>query len=115
LLECGIRRVNLEEIYKPFGDNKIDIHSIPSKVFATVTDFDFSKWSHKETQMTRPIQFAMLAASQALEDANWFPKTPEEKEATGVAIGSGIGGLEEIASADQQLNDGVSIYMKYLL
>lgn len=65
--------------------------------------------------MTRPIQFAMLAASQALEDANWFPKTPEEKEYTGVAIGSGIGGLEEIAAADQLLNNGVSFFLYILI
>jgi 3-oxoacyl-[acyl-carrier-protein] synthase II len=39
------------------------------------------------------IVFAMAAAKQALTDANWKPETYEDQIATGVAIGSGIGGL----------------------
>ena len=43
------------------------------------------------------IVFAMSAATQALNDANWHPKTEEEKCRSGTMIGSGIGGLEGIA------------------
>ncbi len=39
------------------------------------------------------IIFAMAAATQALADANWAPKTAEEQNATGVMLGAGIGGL----------------------
>ncbi len=39
------------------------------------------------------IIFAMAAATQALADANWVPKTAEEQNATGVMLGAGIGGL----------------------
>ena len=39
------------------------------------------------------IIFAVAAATQALKDANWAPKTHEEQCNTGVMIGSGIGGL----------------------
>ena len=43
------------------------------------------------------IIFAMAAARQALDDANWHPATEEDRCATGTMIGSGIGGLNGIA------------------
>jgi 3-oxoacyl-[acyl-carrier-protein] synthase II len=43
--------------------------------------------------------FAVAAAKQALDDANWHPKTYEEQTTTGVLIGSGIGGIGGIAEA----------------
>ena len=43
------------------------------------------------------IIYAMCAAKQALDDANWHPATEEERCATGTLIGSGIGGLSGIA------------------
>jgi 3-oxoacyl-[acyl-carrier-protein] synthase II len=45
------------------------------------------------------IVFAMAAAKQALDDANWHPSTDEEKETSGVLIGSGIGGIGGIYDA----------------
>jgi 3-oxoacyl-[acyl-carrier-protein] synthase II len=39
------------------------------------------------------IIYAIAAATQALDDAGWKPKTYEEQIKTGVLIGSGIGGL----------------------
>ncbi len=43
------------------------------------------------------IVYGLAAAQQAVTDSGWEPKTEEEKERTGVLIGSGIGGLEGIA------------------
>jgi 3-oxoacyl-[acyl-carrier-protein] synthase II len=43
------------------------------------------------------IIYALAAATQALRDANWAPKTYEEEIESGVLIGSGIGGLQGIA------------------
>jgi 3-oxoacyl-[acyl-carrier-protein] synthase II len=43
------------------------------------------------------IVFAMAAADQALEDSGWKPETRDDQIATGVLIGSGIGGLQGIA------------------
>ena len=43
------------------------------------------------------IIYAMAAARQALDDADWHPTTEEEQCATGMLIGSGIGGLDGIA------------------
>ncbi len=42
------------------------------------------------------IIFAVSAATQALKDAGWAPKTHDEQCETGVLIGSGIGGLTGI-------------------
>ena len=39
------------------------------------------------------IVFALAAAAQAVEDAGWTPEDEDERERTGVMIGSGIGGL----------------------
>jgi 3-oxoacyl-[acyl-carrier-protein] synthase II len=42
------------------------------------------------------ILYGVSAATQALADAGWAPKTYEDQVATGVLIGSGIGGLSGI-------------------
>lgn len=47
-------------------------------------------------KMDKFIQYAMAAATDAIEDANWHPETDAEKDRTGVMIGSGIGGLGTI-------------------
>jgi 3-oxoacyl-[acyl-carrier-protein] synthase II len=49
------------------------------------------------------IIYAMTAAKQALKDANWHPKTYEEQIASGVLIGSGIGGIGGIYEASLTL------------
>lgn len=51
------------------------------------------------------IVFAMSAATQALNDANWHPSTEEEKYRSGTMIGSGIGGLEGIAETALTLHE----------
>lgn len=43
------------------------------------------------------IVYAIAAADQALEDANWKPESDEDKNRSGVLIGSGIGGFQGIA------------------
>ena len=49
-----------------------------------------------QRQMDQFIIFAMAAATLAVEDAGWAPDDEEERERTGVMIGSGIGGLPGI-------------------
>ena len=53
--------------------------------------------------LSHVIRYAMVAANEALEDANWRPETPEDKQQTGVAIGSGIGGIEEITDNHKEM------------
>ena len=43
------------------------------------------------------ILYGMAAAEQAVKDSGWEPETEEQRERTGVMIGSGIGGLTTIA------------------
>jgi 3-oxoacyl-[acyl-carrier-protein] synthase II len=51
------------------------------------------------------IVFAMAAATQALRDAGWKPESHEDQIRTGVAIGSGIGGLGGIYEASLLLKE----------
>ncbi|MCF3642171.1 beta-ketoacyl-ACP synthase II [Rhizobium sp. TRM95111] len=51
------------------------------------------------------IVYAMAAANMALDDAGWHPETDDDQCATGVLIGSGIGGLEGIVEAGYVLRD----------
>ncbi len=51
------------------------------------------------------ILFAMAAAQQALDDADWHPVEYEDQIASGVLIGSGIGGIEGIAETAVLLRD----------
>ncbi len=51
------------------------------------------------------IVYAMAAATQALRDAEWAPKTYEEEIESGVLIGSGIGGLTGIYEASVVLHE----------
>ncbi|MDE0851517.1 beta-ketoacyl-ACP synthase II [Yoonia sp.] len=43
------------------------------------------------------ILFGVAAAQQAVEDSGWVPATDEDRNRTGVLIGSGIGGLKSIS------------------
>jgi len=51
------------------------------------------------------IVYAMAAASQAIEDSGWTPESEEDRERTGVLIGSGIGGLQVIADGAVTLQE----------
>jgi 3-oxoacyl-[acyl-carrier-protein] synthase II len=47
----------------------------------------------------------MAAARQALDDADWHPETEDDKCATGVMIGSGIGGIDGIGETAVTLHE----------
>jgi len=47
----------------------------------------------EQRKIDRFILYAIAAAEEAVKDSGWKPTTAEEKERTGVTIGSGIGGL----------------------
>ncbi|WP_026597087.1 beta-ketoacyl-ACP synthase II [Methylobacterium sp. 77] len=69
--------------------------------------FNPDRWMEaKEQRKVDPfIVYAMAAAGQALDDANWHPTTYEDQCATGVMIGSGIGGIGGIYDASVTLHD----------
>ena len=51
------------------------------------------------------ILYGMAAAVQAVEDSGWMPEGTEDRERTGVLIGSGIGGLSSIADTSITLKE----------
>ena len=51
------------------------------------------------------IVYGVAAAEQALADADWHPQSDEDQIATGVLIGSGIGGIEGIVETGHVLRD----------
>ncbi|MDR7038882.1 3-oxoacyl-[acyl-carrier-protein] synthase II [Methylobacterium sp. BE186] len=60
----------------------------------------------KEQRKVDPfIVYAMAAADEALNDAGWHPKTDDDQYATGVLIGSGIGGIGGIYDASITLHE----------
>lgn len=60
--------------------------------------FDPDQWSDPRFRRRFDlfILYAVVAARQAIDDAQWYPKTREQQNATGTLIGSGIGGLRNI-------------------
>jgi len=92
-----------------------DTKDLPAKVAGQVPagtrdegGLDVSEWVPVKDQkkMDRFIQLAMVAATEAVEDSGWVPETEEDRVATGVMIGSGIGGLPTIYEASQQVGQG---------
>ena len=83
---------------------KFDTSDLPVKIAcdvprgASAPEFNPDDWVDPKDQRRTDdfIVFAIAAAEQALSDADWKPSDPVEREATGVIIGSGIGGLPGI-------------------
>jgi len=69
---------------------------------------DISEWIPVKDQkkMDRFIHLAMVAGTEAMEDAGWRPETEDDRCASGVMIGSGIGGLQTIFEASQLVIEG---------
>ena len=69
---------------------------------------DISEWIPIKDQkkMDRFIHLAVVAASEAVEDSGWVPGDEDAKCATGVMIGSGIGGLGTIYEASVMVSQG---------
>ena len=59
-----------------------------------------------QKKMDRFIHLALVAATEAVEDSGWLPEDDEGREATGVMIGSGIGGLQTIFEASRLVLEG---------
>jgi 3-oxoacyl-[acyl-carrier-protein] synthase II len=105
--------IGLEQVWRRLlaGESGIraiqsfDVSDLPSRVAAQVPRgdresglFNADDWVPPKDQrrMDEFIVYAMAAADMAVEDAGWHPDSEEERERTGVMIGSGIGGLPGI-------------------
>jgi 3-oxoacyl-[acyl-carrier-protein] synthase II len=71
-------------------------------------NLDISEWIPVKDQkkMDRFIHLAMVAGTEAIEDSGWLPETEDDRCASGVMIGSGIGGLQTIFEASQLVIQG---------
>ncbi len=69
---------------------------------------DLAEWIPVKDQkkMDRFMQLGVVAAVEAVEDSGWVPQTEEDKCATGVMIGSGIGGLQAIYEGSVLVHEG---------
>ena len=59
-----------------------------------------------QKKMDRFIHLAMAAGTEAVEDSGWAPESDADRNATGVMVGSGIGGLQTIFEASLQVAAG---------
>lgn len=103
--QSGIRK--LGEEFEP--------HDLPAKIGGTVPvgdgsggTFDSEYWvpAKDQRRMDAFIIYGMAAAQQAIIDSGWTADTDEDKWRTGVLIGSGIGGLPEIAGGAITVHEG---------
>lgn len=69
-----------------------------------------SDWIDKseERRMAKFTQYAVAATEMALQDAGWRPHTQEQREMTGVCLGSGIGNLDDVVDTSVAYHNGVS-------
>ncbi len=117
-LGCGLS-FNWERLINgEFGIRAIqsfDVSDLPVKIAAQVPrgetangGFNADDWVSPKDQrrMDAFIVYAVAAAAQAVQDADWTPDDEQRRERTGVLIGSGIGGLPEIAKGAMQVEGG---------
>lgn len=106
-LGCGVETTwaNLINAKSGLGTISLcDVSDIPAKVAGEVKrgtgagEFNVDDWvaPKEQKKMDDFIHFAMAAATQAVQDSGWMPEAEEDKQRTGVLIGSGIGGLHAI-------------------
>jgi 3-oxoacyl-[acyl-carrier-protein] synthase II len=108
-LACGVEATWARLIAGDSGARRVDrfeVSDLSCKIAGMIPYGDGGNGSYNPDQWMEPkeqrkvdkfIVYAMCAARQALEHAGWKPATPEQQAATGVMIGSGIGGIEGIA------------------
>lgn len=93
---------------------EFDVSDLPAKIAGVVPNgptseglFTAEDWVEPKEQrkIDRFIMLGMAAAAQAVEDSGWVPQTDEERNRTGVMIGSGIGGLQQIYDHSVKLHE----------
>jgi 3-oxoacyl-[acyl-carrier-protein] synthase II len=101
--ESGVSRVE-----------RIDVSDLSARIAGQIPRGDGPDGTYNPDQWMEPkeqrkvdefIVYAMCAAKQALDDARWKPETHEDQCATGVMIGSGIGGAGGIADTGVLLKE----------
>ncbi|KRR00258.1 beta-ketoacyl-ACP synthase II [Bradyrhizobium valentinum] len=116
-LGCGVDATWTRILSGQSGAKKIDkfeVADLASQIACVIPRGDGSNGTFNPDQWMEPkeqrkvddfIIYAMAAARQALDDADWHPSTEEDKCASGTLIGSGIGGLSGIAETSLLLKE----------
>jgi 3-oxoacyl-[acyl-carrier-protein] synthase II len=93
---------------------QFDVSDLPCRIAGTVPtkddgehgfDPDAAMAPKDQRKNDRFILLAMAAADEAIRDSGWTPENDEDRDRTGVMIGSGIGGLGAIDESSQILHD----------
>ncbi len=92
-----------------------DVSEMPAKIAGQVPEgdtadglFNVDDWvpTKDRRRMDDFIIYGLCAAAQAIEDSGWTINSDEDAWRTGVLIGSGIGGLPEIADGAVKVHEG---------
>src|ERR1041384_718473 len=116
-LACGVEETWQRLLAGQSGARKIEkfeVEDLAAKIACQIPRGDGSNGTYNPDHWMEPkeqrrvdefITYAMCAARQALDDSGWKPTTREDQIATGVMIGSGIGGIEGIADTALVMQD----------
>jgi 3-oxoacyl-[acyl-carrier-protein] synthase II len=116
-LACGVEETWTRLLAGHSGAGKIvhfDASHLPCQIACEIPLGDGSDGSFNADQWVEPkdqrkvdrfITYALCAAQQAVTDSGWLPEDEEDRQRTGVLIGSGIGGLESIAETAVTLKE----------
>src|SRR6201994_20483 len=110
-LACGVEETWSRLLAGQSGASlitKFKTDDLPTKIACQVPrgdgsdgSFNPDQWvdAKEQRRMDDFIIYGLAAAKQALVDSGWEPKSEEDRQRTGVLIGSGIGGLTGIEEA----------------
>ncbi len=96
------------------GIQSFDVSDLPAKIAGQVPQGDTASGlfnpddyvpPKEQKKMDAFITYAIAAAHEAVADSGWVPPTDEERERTGVMVGSGIGGLNSIYDTSVTLHE----------
>ncbi|HEY8939238.1 MAG TPA: beta-ketoacyl-ACP synthase, partial [Cellvibrio sp.] len=111
-LGCGVEHVWQQLLAGKSGLRRLDdeiVGELPVKVGGIVPSLaedsvgglnpDAIVSPKDQRKMDRFILFALIAADEAIKQAQWIPQTDEQRERTATIIASGVGGFPAIADA----------------
>ncbi|KAJ6189061.1 Thiolase-like subgroup [Penicillium mononematosum] len=93
---CGV--VNVKDRDARYAEQPCQVAAVVPQGSRENGGWTASEWLSRveERKMAQFAQYAMAATEEALQDADWKPEPFEQREATGVCLGSGIGNFDEI-------------------
>src|SRR3954464_3697597 len=116
-LGCGVEQTWSRLVKGESGAAKVErfeVSDLACKIACMIPRGDGTNGTYNPDQWMEPkeqrkvdefIVYAMCAAKQALDDAGWKPESHDDQCASGVMIGSGIGGAGGIADTGVLLKE----------